>query len=199
MPLLRHWGDEARIRVFWSWWATHRDEVVAAAVAERHEELATLVRPAVRRLGRDLSWGFGTGVGRPWQLIVSPGGMVNRLMFTVGWADAAPDDPDVEFKPARQAVDEVGTVTMPDGTVVDVDRTRYVVGEKHDGRVDVRVVHPDLPEPPTQTAYDIAFLALDASLGEMAVTMMVGAISTSNDVPEDAVDGARLRAAFDLE
>jgi hypothetical protein len=80
-------SDEKRIDEFWQWWAEHRSSVLSAAGAgeEGMPHLVGLLDWAVDGLSRDVAWEFGPGSQRPWQLILSPGGVRSVLPFTVAW------------------------------------------------------------------------------------------------------------------
>lgn len=54
-------GEAGRVAEFWSWWAGNRGRVIAAAQADRGQDIARLLSRAVDRLDKDIGWGLGQG------------------------------------------------------------------------------------------------------------------------------------------
>lgn len=196
--MFRRRSPEARIDRFWRWWADNRVDILAAArqtAAGDYSALDTLLTPAVRRLG-DVEWQFGPGDEKAWLLIISPGGLREILPLTVAWAEAAPDDPDVEFQPAKPARGGLETLMLPDGTTVDVDQLRYAVEHASDGLFDILVYHPIFRSMDEETRFAVTLLGLDAAFGEMTVMTRLGAIEpVPAEVPR-MLNDAGLRAVL---
>lgn len=182
-----------RIDKFWRWWADNRQQVLLA-IDEGPKSVVNLLGPAVSRLGNHVEWELGPGVSKANQLVVSPGGVRDVLPFTLAWVGAAPEDPDVEFLPARRR-----TPSGADGTVerngrkVDLGRTRFTLASPRDADwLDVRLHHPDFGGMTEQERYEFGFRALDMELGEFAVMTRLGMIDVSPDTPDAALPLADL-------
>ena len=183
---------------FWSWWSEHRDQVLAAANDDRRDELAELLAPAVAAIDPALEWELTAGP--PARLTLSAGGDIERRAVTERWFSSAPDDPDVEFAPARQAVADggsPGTVQVDD---FDIDLSELVAGTGVDprrGALDVVVHHPLFPLLDEDARGKVAALGLAAVLGEDDVQRWVGTVTVSADQPVDAIAMSMLPVVVD--
>jgi hypothetical protein len=166
-------GQEERVAEFWSWWAANRERVIAAAQADRMEELAQLLDPAVDRLHKEVGWEFGPGlIDNPWQLVVTPGGVRAMLPFTIEWAEAAPPDDLVEFHPVRPRLPGAieGAVLEMEGSSLALDETLVrVTSVIFQESMDVEVHHSAFSTMSEDDQYGVAFQALDLALGEFVV------------------------------
>lgn len=188
---------------FWSWWSEHRDQVLAAAREDRRDEHAALLAPAVAALDPALEWDlFATGPeGGGYTLTLSAGGGdIERRALTERWFQSAPDDPDVEFVPARRAVATGGaprTVRIDD---YDIDLTEVVAGTGVDprrGALDVVVHHPLFPLLEEGSREVVARLGMAAALGEDEVQRWVGTVTVSAEQPVDAIAMSMLSVVVD--
>jgi hypothetical protein len=184
---MMRWGrsEQKRIRRFWQWWADNRLDVLSAAEAgeSAYPRLAAHLDPAVAELG-DVAWEFGPGDTKPWQLVLSPGGLRSVLPLTVACVDAAPDDEAVEFLPAKPPRPDAisGQLRLASGQQIDLTRLQCSVSTSHPAEVaDLVVNHPAFGSLPEEDQYAITFLALDAVLGEFAVLTRLGAIEPTTE------------------
>lgn len=166
-------GEASRVAEFWSWWSANRLRVVASAQAERMQEVAQLLDPAIDRLHKEVGWEFGPGhKGRPWQLVATPGGVRAVLPFTVAWCDAAPPDDLVEFYPARPRLPDAieGAVLEREGSSLALDETLVrVTGGTSEKYLDIEVHHPAFARMSENDQYSVTFQALDLAIGEFVV------------------------------
>ncbi len=146
-----------------------------------------------------MGWEFGPGESKPWQLVVSPGGVRSLLPLTVAWVEAAPDDEAVEFLPAKpprpDAVD--AELQLPHGQQIDLGSLQFAAtATTQAGVADVVVYHPAFVSLPEDDGYEIIFLALDAVLGEFAVMTSLAAIWPVTEPQPGMVPLAQLQATL---
>ncbi|WP_166347550.1 hypothetical protein [Phytoactinopolyspora limicola] len=178
------------IAEFWSWWAEHRDEVVAALDGGRTEDVLRLVQPWVMAIDERLTWDITGSEQKRFGLVVTTGGHDELRSTTERWRLSAPDDPEVEFLSTRRR-DPAALETA----VLDVDGYEFalremVVGARVDTtarRVDVIVHHPLFTLVDQDHRLRVAFHGLDVALGEAAVERWLGAVNVSVDAPIDAI------------
>jgi hypothetical protein len=178
------------IERFWAWWSEHRHSVVAAADARDNDRVAELVRPAVTAIDGGLDWELSHGQQARYLLVVSGGGKPELRAVAERWYLAAPEpDADVEYAPARLRDLRVLESTL----VVDdfeLPLEELVCGTRLDQRrlrLDIVVHHPLFPLLQQESRLRVAFLALDAALGEDDVERWVGAVDVTADAPIDAI------------
>lgn len=183
------------IEEFWTWWAEHRDEVVAAAKDEDTERVRDLLSPAVAAMNSDLDWEFRVNnAGGPHTLVVTGGPNLALRGLTERWALAGPGDDKVEFAPSRPPnpglFDTNSTVEE-----YDVPLGETVVGAQVDhqnGRLNVTVHHPLFPLLGDKGRLEVAFRALYAALGEDGVERWLGEVKVAADPPLDAFPASAL-------
>ena len=177
------------IERFWHWWSEHRQAVVAAADARDNDTVAALIRPAVAAIDSGLDWELGNGHEARYLLVVSGGGKPELRAIAERWFLAAPEsDAEVEYAPARRRDLRVleSTVVVDD---YELPLRELVCGTRFDQRrlrLDIMVHHPLFPLLQQESRLRVAFLALDAALGEDDVERWIGAVDVSADVPVDA-------------
>lgn len=178
------------IEEFWAWWHEHRAEVIEAAGANDSDRMAALVRPAVAAIDPGLNWELSPGREARYVLVVSGGGKPELRAVAERWFLAAPEaDDDVEYAPTRLRDPRVLEATL----VVDdfeVALPELVAGTRLDQRrlrLDVTIHHPLFPLLQQEARLRVAFLALDAALGEDDVERWIGTVEVSADAPIDAI------------
>lgn len=195
-------ADDPRpaIERFWAWWGEHRTAVLEAADAGDTDQVTALVRPAVAVIDPDLEWELATGRDARYILIVSGGGKPELRALAERWFVAAPQpDRDVEYAPNRRRNPRLLQSTL----VVDdfeLPVEELVAGSRFDQRrlrLDVVVHHPLFPLLQQESRLRVAFLALDAALGEDDVERWVGTVEVSADAPIDAISMSALPAVVD--
>lgn len=177
------------IEQFWTWWAEHRDDVVAAAEAEDTDRVRELLNPAVHALDTSLDWEFRVNnEGGPHTLVVTGGANLGLRGLSERWALAGPGDDRVEFTPSRPPNPKLlDTTSAIEG--YDVQFAETVVGAQVDqehGRLNITVHHPLFPLLGDGTRLEVAFRALYAALGEDGVERWLGEVKVAADPPMDA-------------
>lgn len=185
---------------FWEWWDGQRDAVVEAADAQDSERVTALLRPAVATLDPNLTWEVRPGQDARYALVVSGGGRPELRSLAERWYLAAPEaDKDIEYAPARRRDPRVfgSTLTVDD---FEVPLDELVAGTRLDQqrlRLDVVVHHPLFPLLDQDSRLRVAYLGLDAALGEDDVERWLGTVEISADPPVDAVPVSSLPAVVD--
>lgn len=188
------------IEGFWTWWAEHRHEVLAAFAEHRTEDLRVLIGPVVATVNPSLDWQLLAGVDKKATLVVSGHGKPELRAVSERWAVSAPDDPEVRFAPARvrdPAAFETGVVHV-DG--FDIELRELIAGTRVDmerGAVDVVVHHPLFPLLAGHDRLKIALQGIDAALGEDDTERWLGSVEVSPDAPIDAIALSALGGVVD--
>lgn len=183
------------IEQFWLWWASHRDEVVAAGEAEDTDRLRGLLGPAVAAVNAGLDWEFRIDKdGGPHTLVVTGGSNLELRGLAQRWSLGARADDTVEFAPSRPA-DPASFATTTTVEEYDVSLGETVVGARIDqenGRLDVSVHHPLFPLLGDRARLEVAFRSLYAALGEDGVERWLGEVKAVADPPIDAFPASAL-------
>ena len=198
------------IAAFWQWWseavpllhALDTDPPPDSVLAGLDERLASL--------HRELAWELGPGVAKKHALTVSPDGVSALRSLTAAWKAAAPTGlADWEFHDVRPPVPgpACDLELETSGRVVDGGTVQVGVFDDEDGhRLDVWVHHPILARSNKRNRWRLAFLLVDAALGEERVATWLRTITPSvqpleqvRDIREAVVvmdlDGLRTRVA----
>ncbi len=184
------------IREFWAWWEDGGARACAAAVGEgpSHEAMKDLARH-VEAIDEGLAWEVGPGSESAHVLVVSPDGDPALRSIARRWLTTAPD-PDVvwSYADSRQPLTDLSSATVRLGTR-EVALDKVVVGV-HRGtcRLDVTLFHPAMPDLGEQERMRLAFLALDAAIGEEATETWIGELTPAEVSPLDGFGLAGLRA-----
>lgn len=195
MALFRRKSQQATdprpvITEFWSWWQEHRAEVLQAFAEQRGDDLARTLRPAVSAVDPRLEWEISGSPAKQFTLVVSSGGQPELRGVAERWMLAAPNDPEVDFSSTRRrdpAVFDSTTVTVDD---YDIRFEEFVAGTRVDpatGKLDVVVHHPLYPLLEENHRIQLAFLGLDAALGEDDTQRWLGEVAVSADAPVDSI------------
>ncbi|WP_051426485.1 hypothetical protein [Jiangella gansuensis] len=185
---------------FWAWWAENRADVVAAAQEQRSDELIALLRPAVAALDPSLTWELSPSSRKRLTLVVSSGGKAELRALVERWVLAAPDDPDVEFAPVRRADPTLFESAVMKIDDYDIELRELVAGTRVDvqhGVLDVVIHHPLFPLLDHEHRLSVAFMGLDAALGEDDAERWIGEVEVSADTPMDAIPVAMLGTVVD--
>jgi hypothetical protein len=183
---------------FWRWWTTEGARHCAHLLdGGNAPALVPVIGPALERVHPDLAWEVGPGRGG-WRLVVTADGDPALRATARRWLRAAPaPDGQWEYADTRQpAADaESGRLHIGGTDMAFADlRTGWRVDEDR-LRVDVAVHHPEFATLDEARRREIAFLALDALLGEEAVELWVGEVTAVADEPIGASTLAPLRRA----
>jgi Family of unknown function (DUF695) len=190
--------DEAPIQHFWTWWAAARDRIAASIEAGTAHELVKEISDRVARIDTGLAWELAPGATARHALVVTPEGNPALRPKALGWlASAPPVDATWEYHASRQAGE---LLTLEAGGLrVDLNEFRAIASWNEDRqRVDVKLWHPALEAAPEGTRIQVAFLFLDALLGEDGVERWVGEIDVL-DAPITGRSPSELRDEVDRQ
>ncbi len=186
----------AAIAAFWEWWDAEGRAVVTAAIGEREpEQVAGTLTEAVQAIHPDLAWEVAAGDLAQHVLVVTAEGDPELRPLASRWLRASPAvDETWEYAAARQPTPDVEQV------VLGIDDRELAfsdieVGARREGcHLEVSVYHPLFRDLEEQVRGQVAFLALDAALGEDDVEAWVGEITPSTEPPLDGFGLAVLRS-----
>jgi hypothetical protein len=178
------------IAEFWSWWKDHRADVVGALREERNDDALRLLQPLIMAIDERLSWDITSSQEKSFGLVVTSAGQLETRATAERWLLAAPEDPDVEFFSTRRR--DPATLQA---AVLNVDGYEFamaemVIGARVDpasNQVNVIVHHPLFTLVDQDHRLHVAFLGLDAALGEPGVERWIGSVSVSVDAPIDPI------------
>lgn len=186
------------IQAFWTWWEHHRHDVVRALEEQRTEEAERMVEPAVAAIDPRLSWELTVGTDRKFGLVVTSAGVPELWATAARWALAAPTDPDVEFLSTRGRHPHILQTSVIKVDGFDFAMNELVVGCRVDnGKVNVVVHHPLFTLVEHEHRLRVAFLGLDAAIGEVDVERWLGSVEVSAEAPLDAIPMSALGDVVD--
>lgn len=196
MPFLRRTPTPARrIADFWDWWAREGARACAAALECRDPHRVTEdISRHVDALHAGLAWEFAPGELSEHVLVVTAEGDGTLRGLARQWLLAAPEaDATWSFSDQRPPAQGVEDIVLSAEDSPDIAFGQVSVAARERGTlIDVVVHHPAFAELPTAARSRIAFLALDAALGEAAVECWIGAIETATQAPVDGLGLAAL-------
>lgn len=185
--------SEAGIERFWTWW--NDEGARAAGMGTGDPAVAAQVTDRIQQIDDGLAWEFGAGTESAHLLVVTAGGDPDLRAVARRWLRAAPEGDLVwAYADTRQPVTdpEGHSIQLRDATF-DLAQARVAV-QRQGTRVDVGFYHPQLEAVPQQQRLAVAFLALDAALGEAATETWIGELSPMTDAPVDGFGLSGLRA-----
>jgi hypothetical protein len=186
----------AAIASFWDWWAsTGRDAVTSAIEAREPERVADELNEAVGTIHPDLAWEVGAGDLAQHVLVVTAEGDPELRPLASRWLRSCPAvDETWEYAASRQPSRELGDIVLGIGDR-EVAFCDIRVGARREGvHLEVSVYHPLFVDLDEQLRAQVAFLALDAALGEDDVEAWVGEISCTTEPPLDGFPLTGLRS-----
>lgn len=191
---------ERRIADFWDWWTSAGARSCAAAIegGDPHRVTEDISRH-VEALQAGLAWEFAPGEVSEHVLVVTAEGDAALRGLTRQWLLAAPPaDATWSYSDLRPPARDVEGIVLSAEDSPDIAFGKVTVAASLRGTAfDVVVHHPAFPELPPAARARIAFLALDAALGEAAVECWVGAVETSTVAPTDGIGLAAVATAVD--
>lgn len=196
MALLRRTPTpERRIAGFWDWWTSTGARSCAAAIdgGDPHRVTEDISRH-VAALHTGLAWEFAPGEVSDHVLVLTAEGDPALRGLARQWLLAAPAaDAGWSYSDLRPPARDVEGIVLSAEDSPDIAFGKVAVSARLRGTAfDVVVHHPAFPELPQGACNRIAFLALDAALGEAAVECWIGAVETSPVAPHDGVGLAAL-------
>jgi len=182
-------GAREAITAFWDWWAAEGEAQAALLFSgegtpELFESFGEVLGERVKAIG-DLAVATGPGRAAKHCLVLTAGGDPDLRPVAAAWLAAAPAvDAEFEYSDHRQAhPDPVSLSLRFDGGELDLVSTT-VVAQVEGPLVHVQVSHPKFAELPENDRVQVAFLFLDAVLGERAVEEHIGQVDV---LPQHAV------------
>ncbi|OBJ37681.1 hypothetical protein A5630_04195 [Mycolicibacterium mucogenicum] len=184
------------IESFWEWWRTEGASAVAAAIEAGDASSAfPLIDQRVAAIHDGLAWEIGPGTVSEHQLVVT--GNPDRRAVARRWLNAAPSpDPVWSYADSLQRR-PLGEFRLGVGSVVVHYADVIVACQRRQNRLDVRVYHPSFGGLEQRQQFEIAFLALDHALGEVAVEQWLGAVDTTKYRPAEGYSLAELVGVVD--
>ena len=193
--------DEA-IDAFWAWWSQRENRLVEVIGVAAPQWLIEELSEAVRRIDEGLVWEYGPGQNARHALAVSGEGDPKLRMLAERWRQRGPaSGPIFEFHSTRQPLPAERLrhfrIRMR-GLDVAFDGFRCEVRpEPARATVDVAIYHPSFSHADREARLNVAFIALDQTLGEDGVERWLGCVDVLDDAPADAVDLLGLKAKVD--
>ena len=195
--LRRTLPPERRVADFWDWWTRKGARVSAAAIeALDPQRVAEEISRRVAAVDEGLAWEFAPGELSDHLLVVTAEGDPTLRDLARRWLLGAPDpDGTWSYADVRPPAQDPEGIVLSAEDAPEIGFGRVTVSARRRGLgLDVVLHHPAFAELPEQARTRIAFLALDAALGEAAVECWVGAVEASTVAPLDGFGLAALAA-----
>lgn len=186
------------ITAFWAWWEHARPGIESAMDAGDLGGLVDELTARVRAIGEDLAWELG-GSADSRTLVVTAEGDPDARALARRWLLAAPAAGTLGHGGTwvftnMRLPDEGDWVLQVGDHPVGASDLRFAIAE-HGAGLDVAVWHPVFAGLPEEDRAQIAFLALDAALGEADVELWLDDIDAPAADPGAAATIDDLRAA----
>lgn len=167
-----------QIDEFWRWWDGAAAGIAASIPAGNLMGHVDDVSERVHAIDPGLAWEFGPGSEAQHQLVVTTEGDPSLRRIARQWLLAAPDaDETWEFHDMRQPTPPFGVLVIDD-TEIDFADVKVAPSPSRTG-LDVLLYHPKFAELSDTARMQVAFLAVDSTLGEEAVELWVDGIETT--------------------
>lgn len=186
----------AAIAAFWEWWVAEGRAAVTQALEDRDpERISDELSEAVSAVHPDLAWELAAGDLAQHVLVVTAEGDPELRPLATRWLRASPGvDETWEYAASRQPAGDVEQIVLGLGDR-ELAFSDIRVGARREGsHLEVSVYHPLFRELEEQVRGQVAFLALDAALGEDDVEAWVGEITPSTEPPLDGFGLPALRS-----
>ena len=185
------------VAAFWDWWLTDGRALAEQSIEGRMapEAFAQEMAPRVRSLGQ-LGWELAAGETSHHVLVVTAEGDPAARAVARRVVLAAPDaDADWSYVDTRPPASDPESVVLsaPGGAEIEFSRVQ-VAARMNGGHFDVEVFHPAFPDLTDEGRLQIAFLALDATLGEVDAELWLGEVHPAEVAPLDGFGLAALRS-----
>ncbi len=180
---------DARVAEFWSWFRGDAAQMHARMHEPWMVERASLIGKRVHAVVPRLSWTFGPADAEgQHEFVLSPEGDPHHAILARRWIAAAPRLEGWVFRAGKRPQILEGLVFKLGSQTFDAADVRIASTAKAtDELIDVFVHHPAFAEMPEQQQYRLAFLFLDAALGEAGTEQWVGAVEVRVKAPDGAI------------
>lgn len=186
------------IHSFWDWWTSNGASRCAEAIADKEPgRVAAEITERVHAIDPGLAWELAAGQVSEHVLVVTAEGNPDLRPIARRWLLAAPAaDPTWSYDDHRGAADDPEGIVLQGGDgAPGIGFKDIGIGARKAGtRLDVTVHHPAFADLPEQARLQVAFLALDAALGENDTELWIGAIQASTYPPIDGFGLLALRS-----
>jgi hypothetical protein len=190
-------GPDGRIAAFWEWWAGEGRTLAEQSISGRleSEQFAETMTARVRALG-ELGWELAAGEVSRHILVIRSDGEPESRAVARRVVLAAPDaDTTWSYVDTRPPVPDPASVVVSVDDVQDIDFARVqVTARVSSDRFDVQVHHPVFADLPEEGRALVAFLALDAALGEVDTELWLGEVTPVEFPPLDGFGLTALRS-----
>lgn len=168
------------IEEFWDWFSSHSEEL--HVLDPNGSELLVTLGEKLKEIRPGLVFECGVQEGKAVELVISADG--NRALFplVLEVVKAAPRIPGWTVTAFRQPDRSVGAIEM-NGRRLDAEHLRFLA-EEEGGVTHLLLLVPGLTEENFDDMARMAFILLDASLGEYRVETQVGAVDLAV-MPDD--------------
>jgi hypothetical protein len=172
-------SDQA-IERFWLWWPSIAKQL-ATSPNSPLEALCRAIEEHVHAIHEKLSWTTGPGDHASHHFALSARGDLVLRAVTESWLAHAPaGDADWEFRAARQPRDVSDESVSVGERSLTLDPLRASVREDESRQVvDVVLYHPEFGDIEEALRARVAFVGLDAALGEDNVERWIGTVATA--------------------
>lgn len=189
------------IPAFWAWWTAEGAQACATALADGSpDQIADEMSARVLAMHPGLAWELTPGEVSEHQLVVTAEGKAEVRPVARRWLLAAPAADSVwsydDHRGAAQDPEGVvlsGSPGAPEVAFRDVTVSARMAGS----RIDVVLHHPSFDDLDEGPQMQVAFLALDAALGENDTELWIGEIKPTTYPPMDGFGLVALRALVD--
>jgi hypothetical protein len=186
------------IPAFWAWWTSEGAASCSAAIADKApERIAEEMSRRVESVHRGLAWELAAGQLSAHRLVVTAEGNPDLRSVARRWLLAAPDaDETWSYDDHRAPVEDPTGIALRGGPdAPDIGFADIVLSARKAGsRLDVTIHHPAFAQLPEEAQRQVAFLALDAALGENDTELWIGQIGTALQPPIDGFGLLALRS-----
>ena len=183
---------------FWTWWAASAKQIDASIGNGTVEGWSDRLTEHVHAVDEALVWELAPGLGARHQLVVTAEGNPEKRAIARRWLLGAPPATDTwEYADARQRVGSLDDLALSmNGEEVSLGDV--VVGATREGNhYNVAVHHRLFSDPAADSDKSVAFIALDAALGELEVETWLWSVEVAPDRPEGGVPLEELRRLVD--
>jgi hypothetical protein len=189
--------DDA-VAAFWTWWTSAGATSCASAIAEKApERIAEEMSRRVESVRPGLAWELAAGDLSEHKLVVTAEGNPDLRAVARRWLLAAPSaDETWSYDDHRGPVDDPDGVSLRGGPdAPDIAFSELTLSARREGtKLHVTIHHPAFPDLPGEARLQVAFLALDAALGENDTEVWIGQIDTAEQPPIDGFGLLALRS-----